>query len=327
MEIGALPGFRCVDNPFLRGNHIRTNNQPENWAAFNSNFEQTLGNFPDHPAQNSAEDDDWFISCEGISPFSLLRDFTRETSVPVENLKNEILWPEQRHDSFQQSQEAPLLYQNSEQSSSTCRRDSSQATDTSVEANCSATKPTISVQAVKRKRGRPRLYSPMTEKQDTDVFGTHVSSAREVHLQKNRIAANKSRRRRKELAADLKANVADLTSKNTALKAEETLLRERVLNLKNEVLRHARCGSWAIDRYVARSASDLLGVTGPSSQMPGPKDSSKAQLLTVPTRHVGELVSEPINEPGTSQGTIDAQVDLETDEILWLLNEGEILED
>lgn len=43
------------------------------------------------------------------------------------------------------------------------------------------------------------------------------------------------------------------------------MLREEVLNLKNEVLRHAGCGFWAVDEYLARCAGDLLGMDAPGA--------------------------------------------------------------
>lgn len=60
------------------------------------------------------------------------------------------------------------------------------------------------------------------------------------------------------------------------------MLREEVLELKNEVLRHAGCGFWAVDEYLTRCAGDLLGVD-PSNRTPSmrpritPMDSTSAE--------------------------------------------------
>ena len=53
------------------------------------------------------------------------------------------------------------------------------------------------------------------------------------------------------------------------LKENVALLREELLDLKNEVLRHAGCGFWAVDEYLARCAGGLLGMDAPAPGMPG----------------------------------------------------------
>jgi hypothetical protein len=52
------------------------------------------------------------------------------------------------------------------------------------------------------------------------------------------------------------------------LKENAALMRKEILELKNEVLRHAECSFWAVDEYLARCAGDLLGMDGPPLNHP-----------------------------------------------------------
>ncbi|KAJ4390528.1 hypothetical protein N0V91_011407 [Didymella pomorum] len=115
-------------------------------------------------------------------------------------------------------------------------------------------------------------YDPITEgsciaqpsgpavpvKRKRDWYGEVALEPRKSQLEKNRIAAEKSRQRRKEHTNGLTAEVSVLSTRNEALKAEESALREELLNLKNEILRHAGCASSIIDGYIARIAGSKL---------------------------------------------------------------------
>lgn len=103
----------------------------------------------------------------------------------------------------------------------------------------------------------------MVEAFTADGFPFQVSSARQSHLEKNRVAAHKCRQRKKEYIGSLEGRAREFSSKNKALKENVAMLREEVLGLKNEVLRHAGCGFWAVDEYLARCAGDLLGMEAP----------------------------------------------------------------
>ncbi|KAF2703839.1 hypothetical protein K504DRAFT_463268 [Pleomassaria siparia CBS 279.74] len=117
----------------------------------------------------------------------------------------------------------------------------------------------------KRKRGRPKsVPQPQSiEAYSQEGFPFPVSNARQSHLEKNRVAAHKCRQRRKEYIDGLEARGREASVKNKILKENVALLREEVLGLKNEVLRHAGCNFWAVDEYLARCAGDLLGIDGP----------------------------------------------------------------
>jgi hypothetical protein len=108
----------------------------------------------------------------------------------------------------------------------------------------------------------------MVEAYTADGFPFQVSSARQSHLEKNRVAAHKCRQRKKEYIGSLEGRAREFSVKNKALKENVAMLREEVLSLKNEVLRHAGCGFWAVDEYLARCAGDLLGMEAPFQRTP-----------------------------------------------------------
>jgi hypothetical protein len=112
-----------------------------------------------------------------------------------------------------------------------------------------------------------------------------------------------------------------LSSKNEALKAKVTVLREEVLKLKNEVFRHAGCGSWAVDGYLARCAGDIVGVEAPCMQQPAPRNSNQAQRSTVPTKSRSQLASKTIIESLPSQVTADLNIDLDEHDSIEPLND------
>jgi hypothetical protein len=109
----------------------------------------------------------------------------------------------------------------------------------------------------------------MIEAYTADGYPFQVSSARQTHLEKNRVAAHKCRQRKKEYINSLEGRAREFSAKNKMLKENVALLREEVLDLKNEVLSHAGCGFWAVDEYLARCAGGLLGIDAPAPGMPG----------------------------------------------------------
>jgi hypothetical protein len=193
---------------------------------------------------------------EEFSPADPPRD-ARQGSIPVEQLRNETLWPQENQQHHSLSPPDELEEQPSSKRRRTSRQSQSQANNgTSPDQDANPQPP-------KRKRGRPKSQPQMVEAFTADGFPFQVSSARQSHLEKNRVAAHKCRQRKKEYINGLEGRAREFSSKNKALKENVAMLREEVLSLKNEVLRHAGCGFWAVDEYLARCAGDLLGMEVP----------------------------------------------------------------
>ncbi|KAI4947322.1 hypothetical protein J4E91_006674 [Alternaria rosae] len=221
---------------------------------------------------------------EEPSPAQPPRD-ERDSSVPVEQLRNETaFWPKQ-----EASPQMPPAKR---------RRTSRQ--DSANQVVAAGSLPSVPVaqqqdtadgnpQPPKRKRGRPKSQPQMVEAFTADGYPFQVSSARQTHLEKNRVAAHKCRQRKKEYINSLEGRAREFSAKNKMLKENVALLREEVLDLKNEVLRHAGCGFWAVDEYLARCAGGLLGMDAPAPGMPGhhstPRQSTNMQSPGFSNQH------------------------------------------
>ncbi|KAH7081428.1 hypothetical protein BKA63DRAFT_208325 [Paraphoma chrysanthemicola] len=265
------------------------NNHPEKWASMHNT---TFSIPPSVLTQASVERYGQVTPPEELSPADQPRD-ARESSIPVEQLRNETLWP-------QQAQQSQLSHQSGQEPSSKRRRTSRQTTANHSSANDSSPpQEDANPQPPKRKRGRPKSQPQMVEAYTADGFPFQVSSARQSHLEKNRVAAHKCRQRKKEYINGLEGRAREFSSKNKALKENVAMLREEVLGLKNEVLRHAGCGFWAVDEYLARCAGDLLGMEAPmqtsGSQNPNHQNSSMTTEQLMGQRHnrTDSILSQP----------------------------------
>ncbi|KAI0455228.1 hypothetical protein F5B21DRAFT_472428 [Xylaria acuta] len=74
---------------------------------------------------------------------------------------------------------------------------------------------------------------------------------------RNRLAAAKCRKKAKRGVDDLQQRERDLLRENKMLNAEAGLLREEVLRLKSEILRHSDCDSDYINRYIQKAAQQI----------------------------------------------------------------------
>ncbi|KXJ84997.1 hypothetical protein Micbo1qcDRAFT_113207, partial [Microdochium bolleyi] len=75
-----------------------------------------------------------------------------------------------------------------------------------------------------------------------------------VMREKNRIAATKYRNKTKEGISELQEAEAQLSKKNSILRAHVECLRNEILSLKTEVLRHGTCDSPLITEYIIKTA-------------------------------------------------------------------------
>jgi hypothetical protein len=248
------------------------------------------------------------------SPTELFWERVPETAVVVNQPGDEILWPMLQADSFQEQEKVWLEHQATKKQDTELQNTDEKMAATHSEAYSEAPRPVMTGRPTQRKRGRPRKYFPQSEVQSGNTSRADFSSERQFHLEKIRIAAAKCRERSKGHVVELVARASDLSSKNKTLKAEETALREQILNIKNEVLRHAGCGSWAIDGYVSQCAGDILGVKAPSAQTPTiRRDSAQLQLVDDSTKNPENFVREIISESPIGQGSIDLST--ESDEL------------
>ncbi|KAL5117015.1 hypothetical protein ACEQ8H_005101 [Pleosporales sp. CAS-2024a] len=212
-----------------------------------------------------------------ITPTQSPPQEAREGSIPVEQLRNEALWP----------QHSPPQQNSLHQPSPKPRRAARESSLPHSHLNAPSDQHDHPhPQPPKRKRGRPKSQPQMVEAYTADGYPFQVSSARQSHLEKNRVAAHKCRQRKKEYINSLEDRARDFSSKNKALKENVAMLREEVLGLKNEVLRHAACGFWAVDEYLARCAGDLLGMEAPTR--PDPMTTHQQSPNMTPQQYMGQ---------------------------------------
>jgi len=297
MEVETQHSFDWAHDAYVALNDPNVKQQQQqqhdNWATFGSGPTFTIP--PSLLTHASVERYGQVTPPEELSPAEPKLDPIRESSIPVEELRNETIWPG-RHSNG--SQQQPTYAQSSPAEEPTPKR---RRTSKHAAANQSGPTPQqdanndANPQPPRRKRGRPKSQPQMVEAFTADGFPFQVSSARQSHLEKNRVAAHKCRQRKKEYINGLEGRAREFSSKNKALEENVAMLREEVLSLKNEVLRHAGCGFWAVDEYLARCAGDLLRMEAPptlrspsmSTQGPNistsqPQESSVASLDSSP---------------------------------------------
>ena len=184
----------------------------------------------------------------------------------------------------------------------------------------------IDTEPVKRKRGRPRLEAPYLKQQESVASAKHNLADRISQLEKNRIAANKCRRHRKEYTSKLVAQHTSMSARNQALKADVTVLREQMLDLKNEVLQHAKCGSWVIDSYVTRIAGEISNGDVLIARASGSSNSVETPHSTVSTNDTGEIGSDDTLESHSRENSANFGISLGDQEGLWFLDYDRVME-
>ncbi|KAH4044206.1 hypothetical protein HBH49_221470 [Parastagonospora nodorum] len=287
MEVQQPQQFDWAHDAFTTLNDPSMPLKPEKWASMQNN---AFSIPPSLLTQASIERFGQITPPED-SPIKSPLQSARESSIPVEQLQNEAPW----------LQQSPPQQQDHTEPSPKRRRTSRQTAASQAQSNDGAPPQheNVDPQPPKRKRGRPKSQPQMIEAFTADGFPFQVSSARQSHLEKNRVAAHKCRQRKKEYINGLEDRAREFSSKNKALKENVAMLREEVLELKNEVLRHAGCGFWAVDEYLARCAGDLLGMEVPMQT--GERSMNQTSPLMMDTQQY-------MNQRHNSYGSVNSSV-------------------
>ncbi|KAI1356751.1 hypothetical protein F5Y01DRAFT_3092 [Xylaria sp. FL0043] len=74
------------------------------------------------------------------------------------------------------------------------------------------------------------------------------------HRERNRVAARKCRQKAKKNFAGLQQREKELSQRNKVLRSHVGGLRDQILDLKNEILRHSACDNSVIQDYIAKAA-------------------------------------------------------------------------
>lgn len=144
--------------------------------------------------------------------------------------------------------------------------------------------------ASKRSRKGSRGHNKDEEGSDPEE-----DAKREKFLERNRVAASKCRQKKKEWTNGLEDRLRHLQAENTHLKSFTATLRDEVLSLKGEMLKHQSCGCHGIRNYLANQASNLAYQQHPRSG----QESSQYISLASPTN------SSTPGSPTLVRGSID----------------------
>ncbi|EDU41432.1 bzip transcription factor [Pyrenophora tritici-repentis] len=275
-DIQHHPLFDWAGEAFTAMQHPSINQLQDKWAAALSNpssgsNSQAFAIPPSLLTNGSMERFGQVTPPEELSPQHPVRN-DREASIPVDQLRNETSpWSKQ---TASPRQVAAAPEEPSPKRQRTSRTSTNQSSLSSVALSLQEDNADTNPQPPKRKRGRPKSQPQMVQAYTADGYPFQVSSARQTHLEKNRVAAHKCRQRKKEYINSLEDRAREFSSKNKMLKENVAVLREEVLSLKNEVLLHAGCGFWAVDEYLARCAGNLLGMEAPP---PGMRNASSSR--------------------------------------------------
>jgi esterase/lipase len=77
-------------------------------------------------------------------------------------------------------------------------------------------------------------------------------------LEHNRVAASKSRQKKKQLMQELEDTKADLEKRHRALQGNYNTLLEEVSEVKSQLMLHSGCHDINIDKWIEREASRFV---------------------------------------------------------------------
>ncbi|EON69731.1 hypothetical protein W97_08993 [Coniosporium apollinis CBS 100218] len=100
-----------------------------------------------------------------------------------------------------------------------------------------------------RRRKRTKLSNP---EENPEEF-----VKREKFLERNRVAASKCRQKKKEWTSNLEQQARELTAQRAHLQAYVASLRDEVLYLKDQMLRHSDCNCVKMREYLSHSVSNM----------------------------------------------------------------------
>jgi hypothetical protein len=187
--------------------------------------------------------------------------------------------------------------------------------------------------ASKRKRGSPSSQpAEVADKNPSkrprksvahsnpQFFGASETSAppvedpkRSKFLERNRVAASKCRQKKKEWTSNLEVRARDLQSAKNQLTVVVTSLKEEIIFLKGEMLKHSSCGCTAIKDYLNREVASMSQSVYDRGHLPSivpTVEKSSADDDTV------DRTGTVVDDDGTATSPDSTLADLETTSVL-----------
>ena len=127
---------------------------------------------------------------------------------------------------------------------------------------------------------------------------------RNKFLERNRLAASKCRMKKKEWTNNLEDRARDAQVENKQMRMIVDSLRQEVLYLKGEVLKHTDCECTGIREYLAREATQLA-LTGGHSTFAGGGAPHLESVNAASTRNNSIVASTPSNLSDISEAMVD----------------------
>ncbi|KAJ5622269.1 hypothetical protein N7528_005501 [Penicillium herquei] len=116
----------------------------------------------------------------------------------------------------------------------------------------------------------PNIDPQLAPPRRTSRRYSNMSVDRAKHLERNRIAANKCRQKKKKRQEEIQHTLSEETEKHEALLSTIDCLKEQVWHLKNIIFDHVSCDDPQINlqlaKYSERAAQNTLGA----AQCPSP---------------------------------------------------------
>ncbi|KAL9603026.1 MAG: hypothetical protein Q9219_001390 [cf. Caloplaca sp. 3 TL-2023] len=104
---------------------------------------------------------------------------------------------------------------------------------------------------------RSRKYGRSVDRSNVQVPSGAEDARRSKFLERNRIAASKCRQKKKEWTQNLESRARELQKENQSLRMMLDSLRDEIIFLKGEMLKHVTCGCEQIQGWVKTSAESL----------------------------------------------------------------------
>lgn len=114
-------------------------------------------------------------------------------------------------------------------------------------------------QATPAKRSRKNAKSGSPDQSSMQEKNKPEDAKRSKFLERNRVAASKCRQKKKEWTSNLETRARELQNSKNQLAIVVSSLKEEVLFLKSELLRHTGCGCSKIRDYLSHEVSALAG--------------------------------------------------------------------
>ncbi|MCJ1401624.1 hypothetical protein MMC11_004840 [Xylographa trunciseda] len=135
------------------------------------------------------------------------------------------------------------------------------------------------------KRSRRAAKSKLTGQASNVDLQSPEEEKRSKFLERNRVAASKCRQKKKEWTNNLEAKARELQNTKNQMAMMVNSLKEEVMWLKGEMLKHTGCGCVQIREYLAQQA-DSITATGATYK---PFESAASPIGTAPNSRASSV--------------------------------------